>query len=53
VLRIPGTAVRRGADLVVTPEVLAGNRAVAAMPDGEHLFDEHGAPDAVFATPPR
>jgi hypothetical protein len=43
VLRIPGTAVRRGADTVVTPEVLAGHGAVAAVPDGEHFIDEHGA----------
>ncbi|MFO0609530.1 MAG: RCC1 domain-containing protein [Polyangiales bacterium] len=42
VLRVPGEPRRRGSDTVVTPDVLAGNGAVAALPDGEHLRDARG-----------
>ncbi len=42
VLRVPGEPRRRGGDTVVAPDALAGNGAVAALPDGEHLRDARG-----------
>lgn len=41
VLRVPGPEVRRGLDIVRTPQWLPANGAVATLSDGEHLVGAH------------